>query len=195
MRLWVIAWVSILAATSQASAREAPGASLFPLELGAKWTYSVAGQKSELVVTAARKEKVGDVECTVLESAIDGKVVATEHVAVVGAFVKRFRLADVEIAPPLAFVKTDLRRGDNWDADFSVLLNAKKVDTKIAFVANTDRVKVPAGEYDAIVLAGATQQGTTKVWYARGIGPVRIVFDFGNGAKGSMELKSATFQK
>src|SRR5688500_12515474 len=50
-----------------AAPARADDADYYPLKVGTRWTYRVAGQGAKLVVTAAREEKVGDQACVRLE--------------------------------------------------------------------------------------------------------------------------------
>lgn len=193
-------------------ARKAEEAPLYPLTIGSKWTYTVSGKMFDIVITAARKEKIGDVECTVLESTRDGKVVASEHVAIVGDAVTRYRFSKFEITPPLAFAKTGLKKGDKWNAAYSLIIEdektkeKEKLDTKVAYEVSEEKVKVPAGEYDAVLIVGKLggteakakeepkYDGETKLWLARGVGPVKMYFDLGE-EKTTLELKSADVKK
>lgn len=167
----------------------------FPMSIGSKWTYSISDQKADLVVSAVRTEKVKDITCTVLETTIDGKIVATEHVAIVGDSVQRFRLSNVDITPPLSFTKLQLKEGDKWDSEFNLVLDKKDVKSDIGFSVHRQQVKVPAGKYEALQVVGKMKTSLTSVWYVQEVGPVKMVFDLGSDRLVTLELKEYEIKK
>src|SRR4051794_5309657 len=107
-------WLSalILAAALAPAARPAdnpPGASYYPLKVGAQWSYAVTvnGKKAANEVRkVTRFEKVEGEACALVESSVGGKAVTTEHLSAGANGIYRHAFNGRKLAPvPLLFLK------------------------------------------------------------------------------------------
>jgi hypothetical protein len=151
------------------------GVGQIPLTLGNRWIYRVVGQDERLTITAASWEKVGDIYCLRLDGRFQGRVIATEHVAMGKDGLYRHRNDGADLEPPLLICKIPVERGETWRAEYKV--NDKKA--AIEFECDQEEVKVPAGIFKAIVVRAEAPDGTGKlkntVWYAPKVGMVKQV--------------------
>ncbi len=158
-----------------------------PLDVGNKWEYVEAGSPDTVVDTR---------EITAVEQK-DGATFATQKLTgIVQVFrsdatgVAVVRSNDRDYAHPRYIVKNGMKAGDEWiwDADGY---------TERRAVGVTEKVTVPAGEFEAVKLTYRTEQNGAVgsdivVWYAAGVGLVRI--DYSNG-RTSHVLKAFTAGK
>ena len=165
----------------------------YPLAVGSQWTYAVENEKKEFVVRIAPKtEKVGDVECFVVEAVVDNEILGTEHVALdpKKGFV-RYKFGKELITPPITFLKAGVQKGESWDASFKV---ADKAATA-KFTAEPADIKVPAGTYPSVKVSGEVVEGSnnvkTQIWFTPRVGVVKQIIDYGD-SKIVLELKTYT---
>ena len=168
----------------------------YPLAVGSQWTYAVENEKKEFVVRIAPKtEKIGEVECFVVEAVVDNEILGTEHVALDPSkgFV-RYKFGKEMIVPPITFLKAGVQKGESWDAKFKV--GEKEAVAK--FTAEPATIKVPAGEYSGVKVSGEVVEGTnnvkTQIWFVPKIGVVKQIIDYGD-SKIVLDLKSYTLGK
>src|SRR5206468_2595284 len=117
----------------------------FPLKVGTTWTYETNGQEIEM--TVAKHEKFGDVTCARLETKLNGKVLASEHVTVQKDGVYRHAIQGQAIKPPIRILKLPCKAGDTWKVESKAGNEALKVE----FTLEQGEVKVPAGKYKAFL--------------------------------------------
>jgi hypothetical protein len=148
------------------------GPEWMPLAAGAKWEYVSADNAGE---TTDTREITG-------VSEKDGAVFASQRTinltqefrkdAVGVAVVKTAARGDTS---PRYIVRHGMKEGDTWDNDMGGY-------TETRTVGKAEKLKLPAGEFEAVpVKFQYVQQGNTfqsgTVWYADGIGLVRIDTD------------------
>src|SRR5580658_7898704 len=98
--------------TSLALAAEEKTTPLYPLKVGSKWTYKVAGGQIEVKVE--KKETFAGKECYRLETSSQGKVSASEHVVVEEGGVYRLGVNGLKAATPILFLKLPATKGEKW---------------------------------------------------------------------------------
>jgi hypothetical protein len=146
----------------------------YPFAVGSTWKYTVNG-KEKITVRVAKHEKVGDQMCALVETLADDKVVTTEQVGVKSDGLYRYSLAGMKADPPVRFLKLPPKKGDTWDIKSKI--GAEELAT--TYTISEGKVKVPAGEYDAVVaetgefMAGGVKM-SAKVWFVKDIGMVKI---------------------
>lgn len=151
----------------------------YPLKVGSKWTY-VAGGEKKITVTVAKHEKLGEVMCARLETAVDGKVVGAEHIALGKDGLFRHSVFGLTADPPVLFLKLPPKKGETW-----------KVETKVGGLAVTGtytsdeaEITVPAGKYKTVVartddFTAGDQKLEITTYFAKGIGMVKSVNKIG----------------
>src|SRR5262249_40563344 len=135
-------------------------------------------------------EKVGEVQCAKIETIVNDKVQAFEHVAVGEDGIYRHSINGQKPDAPVCFLKLPPKEGTAWD------VNTKIQNQAIAgkFTLKKEKVKVPAGEYETIVADGpeftiAGMKTAIKYWFAPKVGIVKLSFTLG-GNDAVLELKS-----
>src|SRR5207248_9661704 len=109
---------SLLIASGQDKLEES---SYLPLKVGNSWTYQTfdGSRRITLVNKVVAHEKVGDAMCAKIETYVDGKAVANEHVAVTKDGIYRFTLNGQKLDKPAQLMKLPPMNGDE-----------RKIDTK-----------------------------------------------------------------
>jgi hypothetical protein len=160
----------------------------YPLKVGTTWSYTLTTQqekKTEKVVdtyvlTALKEDKVGEQPCVVFEAKVGGKMVATEHIAILKDGVYRLKFSDQSIEPAVCFFKAAAKKGDTWTQDFKVSETAATGKYEM----DVEDVEVRAGKFkgalvvrgEAIEKAGADKKTTkTTIWFAKNYGMVKQV--------------------
>ncbi len=168
------------AALLAALVQETKGEELAPFKEGTKWTYVAQG--AEFTMKVSGREKVGEVECAVVETVLKDKQeqehTLKEYFAVTKEGLKSFRIVagtrTVETTPPILRIKFPLKKGDSWD------WSGKQGDQeqKAAFTnEGEEEIKTPAGTYKTwkivVVIEQEGASSTAAYWYAAGVGMVR----------------------
>ena len=172
------------------SASPASGQSeYYPLKEGSVWTYKVNGNTT--TITVSKFEKVGELNCAVLETRnADGMVLASEHVAVTAKGVLRVKFANMNAEPPLMFLQLPVKTPSTWEFDTKIA--AENVKGKFNASA-VDEVKVPAGKFEKVVKVAsegfkANNQPISIIYYfAPKVGIIKQEIDI-NGVKINIEL-------
>jgi len=81
----------------------------YPLKVGNAWTYNGPGN-TKLVNKVVGHEKIGDVMCAKIETQVDGKAVAFEHIGVTADGVYRYSLNGMKADKPILILKLPPRR-------------------------------------------------------------------------------------
>jgi len=76
----------------------------YPFKVNTTWTYKLSDGK-QLIMKVTKHEKVGNTLCARVESTVDGKVIASEHIGVTSEGICRFQVNDSPATPPLCFLK------------------------------------------------------------------------------------------
>ncbi|MBY0513248.1 MAG: hypothetical protein K2P78_04975 [Gemmataceae bacterium] len=186
---YVIGAAAILVAGTSL-AQPPAGSELFPFKKGSKWTYKVADQKVEVVVVG--QEKFENVDCWKLETSVNGQVKATELYKVAPDGIYRVRVKDEKIDPPVKVIALPLGKKDAaWPVDSKIGSQSLKGTFKIK--EETTKVKVPAGEFDAVLIEGdnfeiAGTKATIRQWFAKDKGAVKLVYVI-SGTESVLELE------
>jgi hypothetical protein len=149
----------------------------FPLKPKSKWTYKVQDQTVEVQV--ATTEKFGGEECTKVDTIVNGKVQASELYSVKADGVYRVKIKDDKIDPPVKILSIPAKKGDSWQINSKV--GSQPISGKFTVKEVNEKVTVPKGTYDAILVEGADlyvagTKTTVKVWFAKGVGVVKLTY-------------------
>jgi len=185
LRLTAGAVILLVAGTTLA---QPPGAEYFPLKKGSKWTYKVGDQMGDVVVVGT--EKVGDKECWKLETSVSGQVKASELYFVDATGVYRVKVKDDKVEPPVKALEFPIAKDKSWAVDSKVASQVVKGTFKIK--NDKEKVKVPAGEFEAVLVEGenfeiAGTKATIRQWFAKDKGAVKLVYVI-SGTEATLEL-------
>lgn len=176
--------------TAGSALAQPPGADYFPFKKGTKWTYKVADQKVEVVVVG--QEKFDNVDCWKLETSVNGQVKATELYKVAADGIYRVRVKDEKIDPAVKVIALPIGKKDTaWPVESKIGSQSLKGTFKIK--EENTKVKVPAGEFDALLVEGenfeiAGTKATIRQWFVKGKGPVKLVYVI-SGTESVLELE------
>lgn len=186
---------------------------LFPLSVGAVWTYEATDGnetwESEVKITG--KENVNGAPCFVLEAARKGKEARGQTYITIGskgAYVVKIKgensmtgKFDDAIKSPIPLLQFPLKKGKKWEWSGSFKILVKEITFKTqSEVLGEEKIKVPAGTFDAFKVktqryfAGKLGGEETR-WYAPGTGMVKSVnhskklFGFGKDRTVTQVLK------
>lgn len=144
----------------------------YPLKQGTTWTFKgrFGTETAEIVNRINGKEKVGDVECVILESTRNG-VTRRECLAVAKDGLTQFKYGDTVVDPPLVILQYPMKVGATW--------SSTKTEIKVSSVVDGEEdLVVPAGSYKTVRVVTTYEAGRQKetitTWYAKGVGPVLI---------------------
>ena len=174
--------------TSLAFAADEKTTPLYPLKVGNKWTYKVAGGQVEVKVE--KKEKFGDEESYKLETSSQGKVSASEHVVVKDDGVYRTGVNGLKPDAPIKFLSVPAKKGDKWEVKTKV----QGQDVEGAYVISEADVTVPFGTFKGATLVEganfkiANMDTSIRCWYAKDVGIVKLEFKLG-GQDATLELE------
>jgi eukaryotic-like serine/threonine-protein kinase len=156
-------------------ARELTSA-FFPLEKGRTWVYrSAIGDL--ITIHARRSNQSKESKFWELETIINGKLTQTEQIEIDGDGVYRETSTPSLRKPGMRILPLPAQAGDAWTFK-------SKAGPLAAMsgegVTRVEDVRVPAGEYKKTIVAEmrtwkAGGENLQTVWYATGVGPVKIV--------------------
>lgn len=158
-------------------------ANYVPLEVGYRWEFSTVDQPD--VVTETREVTAVEVKNGVRH--VSQKTTnLTQEFRVTDEGVAVVRVNNREYTNPRFIVKAGMKAGDSWEWDADGY-------TEQRTVGKVEKVTVPAGEFEAIPLTYKMVQNgqsfsSTTVWYADGVGLIRI----DNDGQPSQVLKAFT---
>lgn len=149
----------------------------YPLQTGSTWTFKgrIGTTLIEITNKITGKEKVGDVECAVLESTRKGQDPKRECLARTKEGIAQLKYGGELVDPPLLVLQLPLKVGATW----SVTRKVSNVDLKItSTIEAEEETAVPAGIYQAFRVVTTYETATGKeviiVWYAKDVGPILI---------------------
>lgn len=161
------------------------GESYYPLGKGYKWTYSTDyADDTELIHEVTAVEKVGDLECFVVEHKTVGPTLGTRHLRKEwlaadkeGVMIHKLQRgrSELEVVKPFYKLKDEMRKEDEWKGDVKASENPPQYTIR---VEEQGEVEVPAGKYKAWKLIVKIESGTrhsaeSTEWYAKGVGLVK----------------------
>jgi len=172
-------------ASRSAGATASPDDTYYPLAKGSKWTYSTDyADDTVLVHEVTGTEKVGDVECFIVEHKTIGPTLGTrmmrkEWVAadadgVVIRKVSRGK-SELDVVKPFFKIKHILRKDDEWKGEAKAEENAPHYEYR---VEGEEDVEVPAGKYKAVkvhvkIESGSRHAAEGTEWYSKNVGIVK----------------------
>ena len=161
-----------------------------PLGKGAKWTYGTDyDPDTDIIHEVTGTEKVGDVECFVVEHRSEFNVgKPDERIRILrkewlargegGVRIHQVQRGSsvMEVPVPFFKLKEPLKKGDEWKGEAKASTNSP---TYHVVVEDREDVEVPAGKYKAWKLMFKIESGTRHraegfEWYAPGVGIVKI---------------------
>lgn len=164
----------------------------FPLTPKTKWVYKVQDQSVEVLVD--KNEKFKDKTCTKVDTLVSGKVVASELYCVESDGLYRVKVKDDEINPPVRVLALPVQKGSVWEVNSKVgAQGGQLVKGNFRVVNDREKVKVPAGEYEAVLVEGtdmdvAGTRTTVRLWFVRGIGLVKLTYKIAD-TESTLELE------
>lgn len=174
----------------------APGAAssdLYPLVKDAKWVYKV-GETTITVKVASTKTEGGKTEA-VLETMVNDKAVASETILVQADGIYRSAINKNTITPPVKILELKdgkaAAKGTKWKIESKI--QDQPVKGEFSIKDDKEKLKVPAGEYDAIVVDGpdmdiaGTKTGV-KYWFVPKFGVAKLSYSI-SGNEAVLELK------
>jgi hypothetical protein len=180
--------VIVLLFTGLALAADEKTTPLYPLKVGSKWTYKVAGGQIEVKVD--KKETFVGEECYRLETSSQGKVSASEHVVVKEDGVYRLGVNGMKASTPIKFLILPPTKGSKW----SIKSNVQGQEVEGEFQVKEEDVKVGAGDFKGATLVEgqnikiANMDTSIECWYVKDIGIVKLKFKLG-GQEATLELE------
>jgi hypothetical protein len=164
----------------------------FPLTPKSKWVYKVQDQAVEVLVD--KNEKFKDEMCTKVDTLVSGKVVASELYCLKADGLYRVKVKDDEISPPVRVLPLPIQKGASWEINSKVgAQSGQLVKGTFRIVNDKEKVKVPAGEYEAVLVEGADMdvggtKTTVRLWFVKGVGLVRLSYKIAD-AESVLELE------
>ena len=171
-------------AAAQDAVKDSP---YYPLQVGNTWTYQTMG--GTIIMKVAAHEKTNGEPTAKIETIVNDKVVASEHVAVKEDGIYRYSINDQKPDEPVRFLKLPPKAGDTWDVDTKIQDQA----IKGKFTLKEEKVKVGGKDYNTVVAEGkdfqiAGQKTSIKYWFAEGVGIVKLSFSL-DGQEAVLELQ------
>jgi hypothetical protein len=169
-------------------------AEFIPLKAGASWSYRTStGQTLEVRVRGT--SAVGSQACTLLETAV-GPQVTQEHVAVTREGFTAFKVENafgsLEYPTPILRARLPFKAGDAWTVR---LQEGAQVNEYQYRTEGSEQVTVPAGTFEAWKVSGSLRgppgPAVMTIWYGKGIGLVKQVYDV-NGQAMTAELTASS---
>jgi len=162
-----------------------PGDTFYPLAKGNKWVYSTDyADDAELVHEVTGIEKVGDVECFIVEhktvsSGLGTRMLRKEWLAADGdgAMIHKIQRgrSEMDVAKPFYKVKNTMKKDEEWKGEAKAEENPPQYTIRVEEEAD---VEVPAGKYKAWKVHVKIESGTRHAaegteWYVKNIGVVK----------------------
>jgi hypothetical protein len=184
--LLAFALVSVVAlAPTSGAAVPVADDTYYPLAKGSKWTYTTDyADDTILVHEVTGTEKVGDVECFIVDHKTVGPTLGTrlmrkEWLAADADGVLIHKVArgksELDVVKPFFKIKHILRKDDEWKGEAKAEENAPRYEYR---VEGEEDVEVPAGKYKAVKVHVKIESGTRhsaegSEWYAKNVGIVK----------------------
>lgn len=165
-------------------------AEFLPLKAGATWSYRLSSGQT-LDIRVAGTSVVGSRPCSVVENVL-GPQKTLEHVAITADGLTAFKVENstgaLEYPTPILRAKLPFKAGDAWTVQ---LQEGAQLNTYQYRTDGPETVRVPAGDFEAWKVTASLRlpqgQAVMSVWYGKGIGMVKQVYDV-NGQAMTAEL-------
>ncbi|MCO6048154.1 hypothetical protein NG895_30025 [Aeoliella sp. ICT_H6.2] len=160
-------------------------AEFYPLTTGSKWTMILDGPRGKMEMTnsVAGTDEVNGKQLYRLSSSVNGSVVATEHLQLSESGLSRNQFNGTPISPKIMLLPEPVKLGWKWEKK-DVKLGEETMDATAEIANKTEKVAVPAGQFDAIRLTvtAKTKSGdvVSHYWLAKGVGIVKQDMIIGN---------------
>jgi phage tail sheath protein FI len=192
VRVAVGAIVLLAASAAVAQTGSTATTEFYPLKKDTKWVYKVGETTITVKVSAV------DPNGATLDTLVNDKTVATEVIKVDGTGVYRTKINKAEINPPVKILELKdgkpAAKGAKWKIESKI--QDQPVKGEFSVKEDKEKVKVPAGEFEAVVVDGpefeiaGTKTGV-KYWFSANKGIVKLTYTIaGNDAV--LELKEYT---
>lgn len=175
----------------------AAGEEILPLKVGSTWTYQTA-QEVDQVTEVTGKEKVGDVECFIVERKSFGRMLRREWLAVTDEGVKVHKVqsgkTEMTVEKPFFRIKHVLKKDDEWTGYAHASVNPARYFFR---VEGQEEVTVPAGSWKAWKIHTKVERGENNIfegseWFVPDVGVVKSDIDVRTSTQAvnvTMELK------
>ncbi len=166
--------------------------SYFPLVPKSKWIYKVQDQSVEVLVD--KDENFKNEKCTKVDTLVSGKVVASELYCVKSDGLYRVKVKDDEINPPVQVLPQSIQKGKSWEINSKVgTQGGQLVKGTFRIVNDKEKIKVPAGEFEAVLVEGTDMdvggtKTTVRLWFAKGVGLVKLSYKIAD-TESTLELE------
>lgn len=183
--------LGVLCLTVASTALAQNGTTFYPSKKDTKWVYKAGETEIEVKVTEVKE---GEIK---LDTIVNNKQVASESLQIKEDGIYRTKINTTPVEPPVKFFQfadgKPADKGATWDVDSKI--QQQSVKGKFT-VKDTEKVKVPGGEFDAIVIDGpdfeiAGTKTSVTYWFAEGKGIVKLKYGIG-GNDAVLELKEFT---
>ena len=183
--LFLMALAVMAGSSSPAPAASAAGDTYYPLGKNYKWTYSTDySEDTELVHEVTGTEKVGDVECFIVEHktvspALGSRMMRKEWLAAGtdGVLIHKLQRgrSEMDVVKPFFKVKHLMRKDEEWKGEAKVPENPPQYTIRVEEEAD---VEVPAGKYKAWkvnikIESGLRHSAEGTEWYVKNVGLVK----------------------
>lgn len=164
----------------------------FPLTPKSKWIYKVQDQLVEVRVD--KNEKFKNEMCTKVDTLVSDKVVASELYCVKNDGLYRVKVKDDEINPPVRVLPLPIQKGESWEINSKVgAQGGQLVRGTFRIVNDKEKIKVPAGEFEAILVEGIDMdvggtKTTVRLWFVKGVGLVKLNYKIAD-TESTLELE------
>jgi hypothetical protein len=172
-----------------AQPKDAQADGYFPLKVKAKWTYKVGDNFVDVMVV--KSEKKGNEEQYQVDTVVGKDPKTNEWYVVRPDGVYRTQVKDDKLDPPVKVLPLPIKKDATWDVNSK--LGNQTIKGTMKVVSDKDKVKVPAGEFEAVLVEGkdmdvAGNKTTVRIWFAKDKGIVREEFVLQTGEKVTLEL-------
>ena len=151
----------------------------FPTKANTKWTYKTGDQVVEVKVSD-KAVKFNNEDCVRrLETSVGGKVVATELYSIKADGIYRVKVKDDKIDPGIKVLPIPPKSGESWK--FNSKVGTQTVTGEFKIKGDKEKVKVPAGEFEAVEVEGveldvAGAKTTVRLWFVKDKGIVKLYY-------------------
>ena len=168
-----------LSAQESGAGKETP---YYPLKKDATWTYKVMGNQIIMKVAG------GDKEGTKVETIVNGKAIASEHIQVRDDGVYRVMINGQKPEAPVKFLQLPPKAGASWTVETKI----QGQPIKGTFVTSEEEITVLGNKYKTIKVEGkdfdiSNMKTNITYWFAEGVGIVKLSFSLG-GMDATLEL-------
>jgi len=178
--------------------KKKPPPDYLPMAVGFWWKYRMVENKQEFTIKVTGKEKIGDVMCYKVETvAGNGKVMMIEYYSKPKGKVmwhrEKYIMAKqtVDFDPVRTLILNPLYKGAKWSWKGKGMMDVEIEES--ATVTGFEKVKVPAGKFNAAKVDFKVKQGGQEMaktyWYAPNIGMVKSLMKTTVGDKNAVLIK------